>query len=206
MLRIGIVSPLVALLCIAVAIPLSPWFTWFGNALSDLGNYNNGVAVAILFNSGLVITGLSALLFTVWFLTKTESPPTKIGLFVFAVSDAFLVLVGILSENAGRIHFIVSVGFFATFPFAMWIVGADFLRFSKTRPYALPSLLLPFVSLYFWYITFGGTAPWSGVAIPEIVTALTAIGWLYLLCSMVLTNTFPEQIWGYERTSEESTL
>ncbi|TFG10594.1 DUF998 domain-containing protein [Candidatus Thorarchaeota archaeon] len=196
MLLLGIVGPLVSLLCIALAIPLSPWFTWFGNALSDLGNYNNGFAVAILFNSGLIISGLSCFLFTIWFLTKTRSIALRFGMIVFAISNVFLILIGIFSENAGSIHFTVSVGFFATFPFAMWIAAADFLRFKETRLYSIPSIVLPFASIYLWYITFTDSAPWTGVAIPEIVTALTAILWLYLLCAMIRWDILPKNVWN----------
>ncbi|TFF91852.1 DUF998 domain-containing protein [Candidatus Thorarchaeota archaeon] len=197
MLLLGILGPVVALVCIAVAIPLSPWFTWSGNALSDLGNYDNGLLVAALFNAGLVISGLSSFLFTLWFLANSKTLPTRIGMLLFAISEVFLILIGVFSENAGSIHFLVSVGFFATFPFAMWIVSIDFLRFHELRLFSVPPLLFPFASLYLWYITFTGTAPWSGVAIPEIVTALTAILWLYFICGMIYKDLLPEHVWSH---------
>ncbi len=173
-------APLVALICIAIAIAISPWFSWFDNALSDLGNYDNGIIAAIVFNAGLVTTGAMLLVFLIQLLRRTQDIFTRVGLFIFLVSVAFLALVGIFSENAGKIHFWVSVGFFFTFPFAMWVIGFSWLRFAHLRWFSIISVLLPFVSMYLWTITFGGTAPWTGVAIPEILTALTAITWIWL--------------------------
>ena len=60
----GFFAPLIALVAIALSIAISPGFSWFENALSDLGHYtrtdlgNFQLISAIVFNSGLVITGL----------------------------------------------------------------------------------------------------------------------------------------------------
>ncbi|MFW9810621.1 MAG: DUF998 domain-containing protein, partial [Candidatus Thorarchaeota archaeon] len=96
---LGIISPLVALSTIAIAIILSlSWFTWEGNALSDLGNYDNGIPAAIIFNSGLVVTGLLLLIFTYSFVRSLSDLPTKIGMIPFFIALIFLILIGILSE------------------------------------------------------------------------------------------------------------
>lgn len=178
---IGFVGPLVALVCIIIAIVLSPWFTWSDNALSDLGNYNNGMAAAVVFNAGLIITGIMMMYFTVTGFKELKDWPTRIALMILMVSIGFMVSIGIFSENFGQLHFIVSVGFFAPFPFAMWIVAVAWLRFRRLRLFCLISFLLPFISLYMWTAYFGGTLPWTGVAIPEIVTAFTAIGWIWVI-------------------------
>ena len=180
---LGVLGPIVALVSIAVAIMLSlSWFTWEGNALSDLGNYNNGLPAAIIFNVGLVLTGLLLLAFTFYFVRAISDLPTKIGLIPFFIALVFLVAIGVFSENAGVIHFYVSVGFFASFPFAMWFVGLGFLRFRKFWWFSLISIILPFFSIYMWNSWFGGAFPfWTGNAIPEITTAFTGIGWLWLI-------------------------
>jgi hypothetical membrane protein len=180
---LGIIGPLVALSAIAIAIILSlSWFTWEGNALSDLGNYNNGLPAAIVFNVGLVLTGILLLIFTYNFTRSITDLPTKIGLIPFFIALSFLIGIGVLSENAGSIHFTVSVGFFGSFPFAMWFVGIGFLRFRKLWWFSLVSIVLPFFSIYMWNSWFGGVFPlWTGNAIPEITTALTGIGWLWII-------------------------
>lgn len=179
---VGLFGPLVAVAAILTAIALSPWFTWEGNALSDLGRYANGLPAAIVFDAGLVLTGVMMLLFTIWFIQKVSDVFTKIGLVPYVVATIFLTLIGVFSEDFGHIHFIVSVGFFASFPFAMWMVGIGFLRYSHLRWFSVVSIILPFFSLYVWVGYYGGLFPFlTGVAIPEFTTALTAIAWVWIL-------------------------
>ncbi len=180
---LGIIGPLVALAAIAVAIMLSlSWFTWEGNALSDLGNYNNGLPAAIIFNVGLALTGILLLVFTYCFTRAITDLPTKIGVIPFFIALCFLIGIGVLSENAGDIHFTVSVGFFLSFPFAMWFVGLGLLRFRNLWWFSVISIILPFFSIYMWTSWYGGVFPlWTGNAIPEITTALTGIGLLWLV-------------------------
>jgi hypothetical membrane protein len=52
----GVVGPLVAYLFIGVSIVLSPWFSWWSNALSDLGHSVDS-DVALLYNFGLLLAG-----------------------------------------------------------------------------------------------------------------------------------------------------
>ncbi len=185
--KIGFFAPIIALATIAIAILLSPGFDWFGNALSDLGHYTRTdlgpykLIGAIVFNGGLIVTGILMLLYTIWFLKWTKDIPTKIGVIPLVISLAFLIGIGIFSENFGELHYWVSVGFFLTFPFSMWFIGIGWLRFSNLRLFSAISILLPFISLYLWGDYMLGTPIWSNVAIPEIVTALSAIVWLWLI-------------------------
>ncbi|MBD3157256.1 MAG: DUF998 domain-containing protein [Candidatus Lokiarchaeota archaeon] len=179
--KIGFIAPIISLSCIGLAILLSPGFTWIGNALSDLGHYTRTdlgpyqLYAAVIFNVGLTLTGLLMLYFTLYLLRRITEPAMKIALSIFVISCIFLTAIGIFSENFSPTHYIVSVGFFLTFPFAMWALGLGWLRFPKKRLFAVISLLLPFVSLYMW------SQPWDGVAIPEIVTALSAIIWIWII-------------------------
>lgn len=183
----GLIAPLIALVAISLSILISPEFSWFENALSDLGHYtrtdlgNFQLVSAIIFNSGLIITGLLELSYVVPLIKKQNDLVNRLGLSVFGISALFLVLIGIFSENFSPTHFLVSVGFFATFPFAMWIVGVGMLRYRNLWWFAIISVLLPFVSLYVWWGTYAGMMPWSGVALPEIITAMSAIGWIWII-------------------------
>ncbi len=177
---LALVGPVIAISGISFAILLSPWFTWDDNALSDLGKYATAIPAAVVFNAGLISSGVIMLGFTVWFFQKFRDFPTKIGLIPLAVALVFLILIGILSEDFGDIHFVVSVGFFASFPMSMWVIGFGFLRFPHLRGFAIASIILPFFSLYMWGGWFGDLFPfWSGNAIPEITTALSVIGWIW---------------------------
>jgi hypothetical membrane protein len=185
--KLGFFGPLIALVTIVVAILLSPGFTWPGNALSDLGHYTRTdlgpykMIGAIVFNSGLIITGFVMLYFVYWIAKKTTDMPTKVGFIPLMIALAFLISIGIFSENFGEIHFWVSVGFFFSFPFAMWIVGTSWLRFRSLRLFAVISLLLPLISIWAWYLHFVGNPYWTGAAIPEIITAMSAILWAWTI-------------------------
>jgi len=186
---LGIIGPLIALIGIIIAILMSPWFTWDGNALSDLGKYATDVPAAFVFNAGLVLTGTIMLYFSYWFMNRFEDKITKFGHVPLMIALIFLILIGILSEDFGYIHFIVSVGFFASFPFTMWIVGFGFLRYSHLRWFTVVSVILPFFCLFMWTGWYGGLFPsWTGNAIPEITTALSAIGWMWIMWILYYTK------------------
>jgi hypothetical membrane protein len=191
---VGFIGPLIALGTISISIMLSPLFTWEDNALSDLGHYTrtdlgpNQLIVAIIFNAGLILTSIFMLYFVISFFRGLNDIPSKIGIAILGIACVFLLLIGIFSENAGSIHFWVSVGFFFTFPFAMWAVAIGWLRFSELRWFSIISFLLPFLSLYIWPAHFAGTLPWSGEALPEIITAATAIGWVWSIIIMQING------------------
>ena len=178
---IGFVSPLVALVCIFTAIFMSPWFTWGGNALSDLGNYNNGVAAAVIFNAGLIVTGFLMMYVSISLFKSLRDWPTRLALVALVIALLFLIGIGVFCEIFGVLHFYVSFGFFVSFPISMWIISLAWLRFRNLWWFCLVSFLLPFLSLYIWVTTYNGTQPWTGVAIPEMITSVTAIGWIWVI-------------------------
>lgn len=186
--KIGFFAPLIALTTIAVSILLAPGFDWIENALSDLGNYTTfflspyKLVSAIVFNAGLIITGLLMLLYTIWFLRWTKDAPTKIGIIPLLISLIFLIAIGVCSENC-PLHYEVSVGFFLTFPFAMWLIGIGWLRFPELRWFCVLSIILPFLSVIMWADYLNGTSMWQQ-AVPEIITAFSAIVWLWIINMM----------------------
>jgi len=183
---IGFFGPFIALACIIVAILLSPGFDWFVNALSDLGHYTRTdlgpykLIGAIIFNSGLILTGLLMLYYTLWLLRRSTDTATKIGILPLVIALCFLVCIGIFSENFGDLHYWVSVGFFLTFPFSMWLIGLGWLRFARLRWFCVLSLIIPFLSVFMWADYLNGTSIWQQ-AIPEIITAFSAIIWLWII-------------------------
>jgi hypothetical protein len=61
----------------------------------------------------------------------------------------------------------------------MWFIGFSWIRFRELWWFVLISLALPFISIYLWWGTFAGVMPWTGVALPEMLTSLTAIMWIW---------------------------
>lgn len=191
---LGLIAPLIALVCIAIAISLAPFWTWDGNALSDLGHWfrtdigPNPSIRAFVFCFGLVTTGVLMFYFTVWFFRKLNDTITKIGLLPFFSAIIFLILIGVIAENFEG-HYEVSVGFFFSFPWAMWIVGLGLFRYKHLWWFAMISMILPFFCIYMWTGWYGGLFPfWTGNAIPEILTAMTAIAWLWIMWFLFYKN------------------
>jgi hypothetical membrane protein len=181
------IAPIIALIAIAVAILLSPAFNWYANALSDLGHYTrvdigpHPLRRALIFNVGLILTGLLMLYYVQSLIRRLKDQPTRISMIPFGIACLFLIAIGVFSENFNPIHYYVSVGFFFSFPWAMWILGLAWVRFPRLRWFAVLSLAMPFASVVLWWGTFVGRFAWSGVAIPELLTALTAIGWVWIV-------------------------
>lgn len=185
---IGLVAPFIALICIAIAILLAPYWTWEGNALSDLGHYTrtdigpNPMIRALIFNAGLFITSILMIYTTVNLFKEQKYEMGKLSMLFLIFSECFLAAIGIFSENFGYIHYIVSVGFFGTFPLAMWFASAEWIWNKRLRWLGAISLLLPFFSYFIWKGYYIGLfISWTGVAIPEILTAFTCIIWVWLI-------------------------
>ncbi len=188
----GSIAPLIALACIALSILLSPNFSWVENALSDLGHWTrtdigpNPFLRALIFNLGLISTGVLLIIITLVFMTELDDKLTIVALFPFLLAAGFLAAIGLFSEDTwvhigdDSLHYIASVGFFITFPLAMWFMGISWLRFPRVRWFSIVSSFLPCVSIFLWWGTYLSIFPWTGVAIPEFLTALTAITWFWL--------------------------
>lgn len=173
----GTIAPIVAFTFILLAILNFPQFSWTGNALSDLG-VQEGVT-AILFNSGLVIGGILALVFASGLFVLQKTMLGRIGVFIFVLAALAFMAIGVFSENAEPTHYYVSVTFFVLFPISMLVIGAAFLLTAKLKMgffTFLAAIVAELVWAIQWTIGFG-----SNVAIPEALSALSALIWLMVL-------------------------
>ena len=93
----GIVTPIVAFAFISLAIVYSPQFSWTENALSDLG-VQEGVT-AVLFNYGLIIVGILALVFASGLFVLQKTMLGKIGAFIFVLAALTLMAIDVFPEN-----------------------------------------------------------------------------------------------------------
>jgi len=128
----GVIAPILAFTLILVAIVYSPSFSWTENAPSDLGV--QGGVTAVLFNAGLIISGVLAVLFaTVLFTLLKGNLLGRIGAFVLVLDAFALTAIGVFPENVKPAHFYASVIFFVLFPISMLFLSAAFLRTSNTK-------------------------------------------------------------------------
>jgi len=161
----GVAGPLVALSFIAISILRSPWFSWTGNALSDLGAQPPS---SCLFNTGLILGGILIGIFAVGLLESLKGRALgNVGALMFLLTAAALSSVGIFPETAGDIHSYVSVAFFVLLVISLWLVGAALVQFGERRLGALVAVA-GVVAAAVWAL------PWPAIAIPEFIAALAA--------------------------------
>ncbi|MFX1564788.1 MAG: DUF998 domain-containing protein [Promethearchaeota archaeon] len=194
----GIIGPLIALIGIAAAILVSPWFNWLTNALSDLGhpwmlggsNGTPGVNTAApIFNTGLILAGLFTLVLTFWLIRHQVFEGSVIGIIaaiLLTIAQFFLVAIGVFHEGFGFTHFLVSLGFFTTLLVAGMIYGVRLMQEKHLRLIGLMAFILALVSALIWVFYYLNLLPFTGVAIPEIISAVTAIIWVYPLCILLI--------------------
>ncbi|MHA2314840.1 MAG: DUF998 domain-containing protein [Candidatus Hermodarchaeia archaeon] len=195
----GIIGPLIAITGIAIAISVSlSWFNWWTNALSDLGHPwmlggSNGTPgynpAAPIFNSALSITGLVTLVLTIWMIRYEYFERSTLGVvaaILLTISQFFLIGIGVFHEGYGDLHFIVSVGFFATLILAGMLFGIRLILEKETRIFGVFAFILAFSSMLVWVLYYLSFTPFTGVAIPEIVSAIAAMIWVYPLCIRII--------------------
>ena len=170
----GMIVPFIAFTLILLAIAYSPDFSWTENALSDLG-VQEGIT-AVLFNTGLIISGILGLLFAVGLFTfLQESLLSRMGAFVFVLDTLALSAIGVFPGNVRPLHFYASITFFALFPVSMFLLSTAFLRTSGKK-LGFFTFAAAMVAAIVWVIPFG-----KGVAIPETLSGLSASTWSIVL-------------------------
>ncbi|MBS7640386.1 MAG: DUF998 domain-containing protein [Candidatus Bathyarchaeia archaeon] len=155
---LGILGTLIAYICIGLSIYLSPSFSWFINALSDLGHAQKS-NVAPIFNSGLLLSGFLVALYSARVLLR-YAKYTGVSLLF---SSLLLQAVAAFDEIYGRIHFIVSVLFFVS-------AGLSCIIYSVERGSVLAAsaFLIGLLSWVLWWMD----AYEAGIAVPETISAL----------------------------------
>ncbi len=183
--KIAILGGIITYAGIFTAIFLSQsWFTWFNNALSDLGVHD----AAIVFNTSLFIGGISTAIFGIAYILKKRGQifPMLAGIDIF-LQGIFLFCIGLFVENTYwgtiNLHYTVSVIFFVLIPFSMWFMSIDWILKPELRKFVIAPLILSAFTPALWL-----GIKWNGVAIPEFITSLTFLIWILILILMECNN------------------
>jgi hypothetical membrane protein len=180
---IGFLGPMVSFVCILVTTSILPGFNWVSNALSDLGSWYRTdlgalqITSAILFNAGLIVTGLSVTYFMVWIIKQLRDASSKVALLFFVVSSILLTGIGIFSEDFALLHYWTAVPFFFSIPIALGITGLVWLRLPKMRAFAVLLIILSLLSLLIMF------QPWVtlSTAVFEILEAIVVMSGIWLI-------------------------
>jgi len=162
----GIAGPVITLLLIIIDVYLSPWFSWSGNALSDLGVMPYGY----LFNSGLIIGGLLSTLFVLAIFKKINFKP----LYLIVIGTISLAFVGVLNEHYSYIHLAFALVYFVFTPIGILIYSFKTKKIYKYWGFfvSISSIIDIIVGIYFYYFYIK-----IGLAIPEIIEAILLSLW-----------------------------
>jgi len=163
------------LLAITVSIALSPWFSIYENALSDLGHVTRS-SVAPIFNFGLSVGGFLMGSYAFSCAIKRDK---KVAASIM-VMGLTLMLVGVYDEAYNRhwhLHFKVSVLFFLSL-----MLFLATLAVSRRRISPLVSLVIIILA---WTGFYKHAYP-GGTCVPELISILATMPF-YL--EIVLENT-----------------
>jgi len=165
---LGIIFPIIAYGAIFVAIANAPWFSWYENALSDLGAYEK---TELIFNGGLILAGLVYLIYSLGLFSYLTRPLGKIGALILMFDAISLLLVGAFPETVGTLHGVSAVLYFILFPIAYLLLGTHFIRNENNPNFGVLGYICSVVGLGIWFL------PWktlgvSGIAIPEFLASL----------------------------------
>jgi len=179
----GIIAPIFAFACILSAVASWSQFSWADNALSDLG-VQQGIT-AVVFNVGLVVSGLLFLVFAAGSFTLLRRQVLgKVGVFIFALSCIALIGIGVFNESFSPTHYQVSVAFFVLFPISLLVLSAAFWRLHQ-RVFGVFTLAVALVAAAVWVLEF--TLHYvPNVAVPEFVSGLAGAVWVEALSFRML--------------------
>lgn len=174
----GVVGVIAVYPLILLAISYYPNFSWFDNALSDLGV--RGVSAAI-FNTTLILGGVLLFIFSLGLMIHTTGSAGKIGPTLLLASTIFLALIGLFPLDYGRIHFYVSVAFFVLIVLSLLALGSHLLL-KSSKSSGLLTLLGAALAALIWLL------PWRGVAIPEALSSLILSARVIAFAAKMLSN------------------
>lgn len=163
----GILIPVIIFICIGIALYYSPWFIWTKNALSDLGV--EGIS-AIFFNSGMIIGGILAFVFSLGLIKTFQK---KIGPYILSLSALALIGIGVFPETVFTIHLVFSASFFILLAVSLLTIGMTIRRYQSEYTLGFIATFISILatsSLFLLII-------WDGVAIPETLSCFPAFIW-----------------------------
>ena len=160
-----------------LAISRDPEYTFFDNYLSDLGVGQGAWA----FNTGVVGAGMLLVVFAVLGLRSVMGTAVlpQAGAALFALSGAFLVNIGVFTEDAGDTHTFFSFAFFIT-------ALASFAVLTAYQYRDRPLGMLPFAATATVFVGGMLLIPFGANPATETVAVLLIVSWGLVVPSVLL--------------------
>ncbi len=165
----GIIAAVVSLSSIFIAISLSPWFTWTGSWLSDLGRTT--LPSAPIFNNGLIMGGALGVVFSLGIRKSGifSGEESEYGLATLFLTTFFLCFVGIFPVDAGMPHTLASFLFFVFSTITLVLIG-NVMRKTEERKLGLAVFVLGVISAISFPFFFA-PRPFGMNAVIEMVSS-----------------------------------
>ncbi|MFH0956997.1 MAG: DUF998 domain-containing protein [Candidatus Aenigmatarchaeota archaeon] len=161
---LGILSAAVPLAAILASISMSPWFTWTGSFLSNLGEEG---FPALVFNAGLIAGGLMGTTFA-FCLLKEKFYESTWGLRLFMLATISLIFVGVFPVQTDTPHTAASVAFFLLSTASLLTMGFTERKGGKMGWFFLALGIISLTALPLYAVP----RPWGFNATVEMVTSL----------------------------------
>jgi hypothetical membrane protein len=196
---LGVASAFTLDLAILAAIAFSPWFNFYNNELSDLGNTQTNGTVAYVFDVGLVVAGLLMFAFAALISYRTQGHTVLVWTLPLAVTALDLAMVGAFPENVpGSIHRVVSGVLFLMITMTLLAYGSLSRALGSRRVRSI-ALVFGLFNAFIWVTTWPWSGvvnqwsvwPWSGVAIQESLTAAMLTTWLIVVALRTTARSRP---------------
>jgi len=179
----GIASQVAGLVSLLLAVSMAPWFSWTENYLSVLGVRGSATA---LFNAGLVLAGAFSLIFAIG-LGKCLLSGRWLGRFGTAslvLGSMAFAAIGVFPRTTGIPHNLASLAFFTFIMLAIFFIGVTLLNTSP-KIWGVLSLAATALIAIFRLIPW----PWSGGAIPQLLSCLPWSLWTIAFAVRLLIGT-----------------
>jgi len=169
----GVASPVVSWTFIALSIIMMPEFDWIKNWLSDLGCVET---TAVIFNSGLIISGVLGVAFAFGFYEIQKTKLGRLGVYVYMLGAISLCAIGVFLKTFGMVHFVASVAFFALTSISMVMVGVA--EIAENKVYGVFTLVSGLVA------GVAALTPWK--ALSETISGITMSVWTIISAGKLL--------------------
>ncbi|WP_258084019.1 DUF998 domain-containing protein [Thermococcus thermotolerans] len=173
--RLSLALPLIFVMGLLLVVSRNPWFSFTGNALSDMGSIRN--PVNYYFNGFLMVFAVLGFIAAIGALRNGLS-------YLMPLAMVLLFLVGVFPEEYAP-HAPAAVFFYVLALADIAIVGIKLGRSGTSAGYAWSVLAVITFAMMLYLVK---ARVFKGLAIPELIGAATILAWFVYVGMLQLRN------------------